>query len=129
MTVPIGSRGHQNFSRHDGAVRHGESAISRVSLLALAAIVSLASGAAWAQDPDVGRPMGSPQGTQACTNDPALINDVRAFDPACVEDAPTLKPRTEDALPAPDRDVPEPDAATVEPDPGTSDTAVPSVEP
>jgi hypothetical protein len=101
--------------------------MSRVSLLALAAIVSLSSGAAWAQEVDLARPMGSPQGTQACTNDPALINDVRAYDPACVEETPTLKQEPDD--PEIDVDVPEPRAATSAPDTGAAETAVPSVEP
>ncbi|MEN3952043.1 hypothetical protein [Iodidimonas sp. SYSU 1G8] len=99
--------------------------MSRVSVFALAAIVSLVGGTVCAQDADPGRPMGSPQGTQACTNDPALINDVRAYDPACVEDTPTLKPKTEDALPAPEMDTPDSDAATVDPASGTSDTTTP----
>ncbi|MEN3975565.1 hypothetical protein [Emcibacter sp. SYSU 3D8] len=64
-------------------------------LAALAAISLVTGGPAFAVSDDIHKPLSSPDGTSACTDDPALINDVTVYDPGCVEGTRSLKNQPE----------------------------------
>jgi hypothetical protein len=56
-----------------------------------AAVWLLTTGAALAVSDDINKPLSSPDGTASCTDDPALVNDARTYDPSCVEGGKSLK--------------------------------------
>src|SRR5689334_15446149 len=81
--------------------------------MAAAIALALASGPSLAVSDDINKPLSSPDGTSACTDDPALVSDVNVYDPSCKEGAKAL------------RNLPERDKADVPPRKGSIESPPP----
>ena len=88
--------------------------MNRICILTVATALTVAvSGAALAVSDDIYKPLSSPDGTSSCTDDPALVNDAKVYDPSCVEGTRSLK------------NEPEKDKADVPPRKGSTESPPP----
>jgi hypothetical protein len=84
-----------------------------IRTMAAAIALALASGPALAVSDDINKPLSSPDGTSACTDDPALVSDMKVYDPSCKEGGKSL------------RNLPERDKADVPPRKGSIESPPP----
>lgn len=65
--------------------------MTRIHAATAALAICLLAGPALAVSDDINKPLSSPDGLSSCTDDPALINDARTYDPSCKEGTRSLK--------------------------------------
>ncbi|MGE0665526.1 MAG: hypothetical protein AB7O49_03110 [Sphingomonadales bacterium] len=62
----------------------------RIATIAAALALTLGAAPVFAISDDINKPLASPDGISDCTDDPALINDVKVYDPNCKEGGRSL---------------------------------------
>lgn len=87
-----------------------------IRIIAVSAAALLFAAPAVAVSDDINKPLSSPDGLSSCTDDPALINDAKVYDPSCKEGARSLK------------NLPESDKADVPPQKGSVESPPPPDE-